>query len=710
MLQNGKAKLKQQPEGGATVTLVRPGAAVEFPLDKTDQVFTILSEFGDQGTGKLGSTPGPLHNQIPKPDRTPGQLHLLGRTTSTGPTTRTCSTAPARRSGTSTSSSPAAGTPPTSTVTDWVKVPGNASTYGDNAVEDFGGSWDFIQDRRTPGTTPRSPPARPPPRSTAYLAQFDVWDRYDSDSDGDFNEPDGYIDHFQASTPARARRPAAAPGRRRHLVAPLVRQPDRRGRHRPDRQQVRWHPDRQHRHLDRRLHRRARERRPRRVRPRVRPRPRPARLYDTAGGENGTGFWTLMSSGSWLNHGSGDAHRHHPRLHGPVRRSCFLGWLDYPPCGTADRRRTCSARRRTPRRRRPGRHGRPARLARVTDDVHHAALGHPRRGGPGRGDDLNNTLTRDRAGGHASVTVSADLWSGNIEEDYDYLYGEYSTDGGAHWTEVGGPSPATPRKWSSEEVGPTAGRRGRRVQFRFRYATDGGVQRGRRVHRRRRRSRPADTTRSPTTSRPAPTAGRPTGWTVSTGTEVTNAEHYYLLENRLYGGYDAHPGGRAVQVQLRPTPGPTGSSASRTRTACSSGSSTTGTPTTTPSTTPARGYALPVDARPAPVDLPRTARSPSNRRQPFDARLRPGADSTRSASTSRWRSRPRARPRSRPSRRATTPLGPRGDLRRHQRRRVLGTANPLNSVKVAGVGVKATVTSEGGTTCTVKVASTRAEP
>ncbi len=31
-----------------------------------------------------------------------------------------------------------------------------------------------------------------------YLAQFDVWDRYDIDGDGNFNEPDGYIDHFQA--------------------------------------------------------------------------------------------------------------------------------------------------------------------------------------------------------------------------------------------------------------------------------------------------------------------------------------------------------------------------------------------------------------------------------------------------------------------------------------------------------------------------------
>ena len=36
----------------------------------TGRVLTILSEFGDIGSGKLGRDPGPLHNQIPEPDRT----------------------------------------------------------------------------------------------------------------------------------------------------------------------------------------------------------------------------------------------------------------------------------------------------------------------------------------------------------------------------------------------------------------------------------------------------------------------------------------------------------------------------------------------------------------------------------------------------------------------------------------------------------------
>src|SRR3546814_16888774 len=31
----------------------------------------------------------------------------------------------------------------------------------------------------------------------AELASYDVHDRYDHDGDGDFNEPDGYVDHLQ---------------------------------------------------------------------------------------------------------------------------------------------------------------------------------------------------------------------------------------------------------------------------------------------------------------------------------------------------------------------------------------------------------------------------------------------------------------------------------------------------------------------------------
>ena len=50
-------------------------------------------------------------------------------------------------------------------------------------------------------------------------------------------------------------------------------------------------------------------------------------LYDTSGGENGTGFWTLMSSGSWLGHGDG-AIGTTPNHMGAWEK-LQLGWLDH---------------------------------------------------------------------------------------------------------------------------------------------------------------------------------------------------------------------------------------------------------------------------------------------------------------------------------------------------------------------------------------------
>ncbi len=49
-------------------------------------------------------------------------------------------------------------------------------------------------------------------------------------------------------------------------------------------------------------------------------------LYDTAGGDNGTGFWTLMSGGSWLNGGSEDIGSS-PGYMGAWEK-LQLGWVD----------------------------------------------------------------------------------------------------------------------------------------------------------------------------------------------------------------------------------------------------------------------------------------------------------------------------------------------------------------------------------------------
>ncbi len=57
-------------------------------------------------------------------------------------------------------------------------------------------------------------------------------------------------------------------------------------------------------------------------------------LYDTSGGENGTGFWTLMSSGSWLGHGKGTIGT--TPNHMGAWEKLQLGWLDYDTAKTGE--------------------------------------------------------------------------------------------------------------------------------------------------------------------------------------------------------------------------------------------------------------------------------------------------------------------------------------------------------------------------------------
>lgn len=81
---SGKKNVEQR--GASKVVKLDDKKYVELGREKTDKIFTILVEFGDQvdsttmfdpdGPGgpkppapKYGGTPGPLHNQIAQPDR-----------------------------------------------------------------------------------------------------------------------------------------------------------------------------------------------------------------------------------------------------------------------------------------------------------------------------------------------------------------------------------------------------------------------------------------------------------------------------------------------------------------------------------------------------------------------------------------------------------------------------------------------------------------
>ena len=102
------------------------------------------------------------------------------------------------------------------------------------------------------------------------------WDRYDYDGDGNFNEPDGYIDHFQI-VHAGGDQADGDPWQGEDAIWSHRWKAFQSTGQGPEGQQGRRHADRDHRHLGRRLHDPAGERRPVRLRPRVRPRPRTAR-------------------------------------------------------------------------------------------------------------------------------------------------------------------------------------------------------------------------------------------------------------------------------------------------------------------------------------------------------------------------------------------------------------------------------------------------
>ena len=87
-------------------------------------------------------------------------------------------------------------------VSDWVKVPYNEARYGRSNGYPCAGNvcsntHVLIADALVAWTADQKAKGRTDDQIKADLASYDQWDRYDYDGDGNFNEPDGYIDHFQ---------------------------------------------------------------------------------------------------------------------------------------------------------------------------------------------------------------------------------------------------------------------------------------------------------------------------------------------------------------------------------------------------------------------------------------------------------------------------------------------------------------------------------
>ncbi|GAA4821648.1 immune inhibitor A domain-containing protein [Streptomyces ziwulingensis] len=551
---SGKSTVKDR-DGSKVVQLKSKkgdGKYVELGREKTDKIFTILVEFGDQVDSRYGGTPGPLHNAIAEPDRTKDnstawqadydQQHYEDLYFGTGAQTESMKKYYEKQSSGRYSVD--------GEVADWVKVPYNEARYGNNACGSTNCSsvWNVVGDGLNAWVAQQKAAGRTDADIKADVAAFDQWDRYDFDGDGDFNEPDGYLDHFQivhagedesagggaegtdaiwahrwyafgtdagATGPAGNKLGGAQIGSTGIWVGDYTIQPENGGLG------VFAHeyghdlglPDH----------------------------------YDTAGGDNSTGFWTLMSSGSWLGTGRNEI----GDLPGDMNAwdKLQLGWLNYDTAkaGVTSAHKLGVAEYNT-----KHKQGLVVRLPEkaVTTEIVPPAQGETQ-WWSGSGDDLRNTLTRSvDLTGKSSAALTLDGWY-DIEAEYDYLYAEVSTDGGANWTTLDGTfdGQPIPRDGSDKPaltgtvdaygklVYPLDAYAGDQIDLRFRYQTDGGVaQKGFAADE---ITVTADGT--PVFSDDAETADaawQATGFSRVGASFTKDYAQYYLAENRQYVSYD----------------------------------------------------------------------------------------------------------------------------------------------------------------------------
>lgn len=411
------------------------GRYVELEREDEDSIWTVLGEFGDQVHPSYGGDPGPLHNTIAQPDRNfdnttiwePdfSQAYYLDLLFNDAPGAITMRNWYIEQS--------SGRYAVNGDVTDWVKVPYNTARYGNNAC---GSSvcatvWYFVQDSVNAWYQEMLDNGWTEADIADYLSRFDVWDRYDFNGNGNFDEPDGYIDHFQSvhagegneagggafgddtiwshrwyafynligsAGPAFNMMGGIQIGNSDYWIGDYTIEPENGG------VGVFAHefahdlgiPD----------------------------------LYDTGGGENSTGFWTVMSQGSW---GSGNTTDIGSKPnHFGAWEKFQLGWLDYDVAFAGERSTHILGPAATTTQRAQG------LFILLPDKEVSADIGTPYAGSyfyySGSGNDLDNFMVRefDLPAG-ASLSAMANF---QIEQDWDYAYVVASGDGGATWDMV----------------------------------------------------------------------------------------------------------------------------------------------------------------------------------------------------------------------------------------------------------------------------------
>ena len=539
MVALGDATVQTKGKGStkSNVVEIRPGEYVEYGTSETAQLFTILVDFADQ-----------KHNQIPEPAADDNstywvpdfsQAHFQDLFFGDGESFKDVydemSSGRFDLQG---------------SVSDWVTLPGTTATYGSNYINPTTGEDEgetnanmttYIQDTANAWYEAQLAAGKTKDEIVAELNSYDVWDRYDQDGDGIINEPDGYIDHFQAvhaGLGEEAGAPADTIWSHRWAVATDG--------------YKKWGPSQypmlggvQIGDTDVWIRDYTTE-------------PENGGLgvfahefghdlglpdyYDTVGGDNGTAYWTLMSGGSWMSHGTGDIGTT-PNQMGATEK-LYLGWLDYEVVqrGTSGTVKLG-----------PSYHastlGAQAVIVDIPDGTYQATLEPSPEGTrhlySGSGNDLENTATSPAFSVPTGATFAATA-KYDIEAGWDYAFVEITTDGGKTWDAL-----STNRSTTDDDhgqnvpgngiTGKSAGwvpltadlsaYAGATAQVRVRYWTDvaeanpglqiDGIQ-----------------------ISGLPMTDGADDWTldgfqrVIDGKYTATYQQYYVAENRVYGGYD----------------------------------------------------------------------------------------------------------------------------------------------------------------------------
>jgi immune inhibitor A len=440
-------------------------------------------------------------------------------------------------------------------ATAYVTVPFNEARYGRSngfPCDDIvcNNTWALVRDGMNQWFADQRAAGRSDADIAAELASYDIWDRYDHDGDGDFNEPDGYIDHMQIVhaggdqadgdpfqgedaiwshrwyafvTDAGRTGPADNPlggtqvGDSGIWAGDYTVQPENGGLSTIAHEY--GHdlglPDH----------------------------------YDTAGGQNGVDWWTLMAqsrlSGANEPIGSraGDL---------SAWDKLQLGWLDYEVT-VPQQNRTIDL----------GPHefntDKPQAVVHVLPQKEVTFNYGTPFAGTGfwwstKGDNLRTTMSRD-VDLTGATTAAVDLQARfDIEAGFDYLYVQASTDGGQTWTALDGTIDGEPfvrdasdqpaisgssgGEWLPVHV-PLDAYAGQAIGLRFAYVTDGGVA-------------PdgffADEIVISADGQPIVTSGGESddeGWTLdgfrtTTGSETQLFDNFYIASNRTYTSFDRY--------------------------------------------------------------------------------------------------------------------------------------------------------------------------